>query len=659
MRRVGLALCAWLVTSGLAAAQTPTLTPGDNLVVKGIPPVPASILTAISAYSEFRQAASLSWIGPSRELLICTRFGSAYQIHRVAAPGAARAQLTFVPDGIAITQPSDATALASPDGKSFVYVRDVGGGGERYALFQYRFATAETRMLTDGDAPVWSPDGKWLAYTSMRRTGKDADLYVIDPERPDSSRLVAELRGFWRALDWSPDGRAILALESLSSAETRLWVIDVQSGAKRKLELSAEPSLTQTARFRSPTSVIASNDAGAEFLRLVEIDVASGRTTVIADAAGDVDALSLSPDKSRVAFVATEDGAGVLRVYDLKQRRPVALKGLPDGSVLSVAWHPSRQEIAFDVNSSRHPRDVYSLDLSTGRAHRWTTGETNGLNAEKLPEARVIHWKSSDGLAISGILYRPPQKYAGRRPVIINIHGGPADRERPRFLGFSNYFLNELGVALIYPNVRGSTGFGKSFLKSDDGMSREGQVKDVGALLDWIAEQPDLDPARVMVTGASFGGYLTYAVAAAYPDRIRCAFAGAAISNLVTDLEHTAPERIADRRAEYGDERLPEVRQFLQQIAPLSHASAIRMPLFIAHGQNDRRVPIAEAEQMADAIEKNGAPLWYLVANDEGHGFGRKPNTDFLFSAWALFVQTYLVGEGDSLRFHDDFTRKR
>ncbi|MGE5815439.1 MAG: alpha/beta fold hydrolase [Acidobacteriota bacterium] len=643
MRQVPLALFAWLWISGSAAAQPAVLTPGDNLIIKGIPPVPASILTSISAYSEFRQAASLSWVGSTRELLICTRFGSAYQIHRISMPGGARSQLTFVPDGIAITQPADAIAAASPDGKSFVYVRDVSGGREQYQLFLYRLDTSETRSLTDGDAPVWSPDGKWLAYISTRRTGKDADLYVMDPERPDSSRLVAEAKGSWRVVDWAPDGRALLALESVSSAESRLWLVDVQSGSTREVRPAAEPSLTRAARFRSPTTIIASNDAGSEYLRLVQIDVTTGKTAVIAEPRGDVDALSLSPDKSRVAFVDLEDGAGVLRVHDLKLQRPITLKGLPEGSVLSVNWHPASQEIAFDVNSSRHPRDVFSLDLATARVYRWTRGETNGVNAESLPDARIIHWKSEDGTSISGILYRPPQKFSGPRPVMINIHGGPADRERPRFLGFSNYFLNELGVALIYPNVRGSTGFGKSFLRADDGMNREAPVKDIGALLDWIASQKDLDASRVMVTGASFGGYMTYAVAAAYPDRIRCALAGSAISNLVTDLEHTAPERLADRRAEYGDERDPQLREFLQRIAPLSHASALGMPLFIAHGQNDRRVPVAEAEQMAAAVEKNGAPLWYLVAKDEGHGFGRKANTDFLFSAWALFVQTYLA----------------
>jgi dipeptidyl aminopeptidase/acylaminoacyl peptidase len=644
MRHVRIVLYAWLLVGGTAAAQQPALSPGENLVIKGIPPVPASILTAIAAYSEFRQAAFLSWIGPAREMLICTRFGSAYQIHRVSKPGGARSQLTFVPAGIAITQPSDAVAAASPDGRSFVYVRDVGGGRERYQLFQYRFATADTRMIADGDSPVWSPDGRRLAFTSIRRTGVDRDVYLVDPEQPDSARLLAPVNGNWRLLDWSPDGRALLALESVSSAESRLWMVDVQSGATRELRVSTGPSLTAGAQFRSPASIIASNDAGGEFLRLIEVDITNGHITPLAETRGDVDALSLSPDRSRVAFVANEDGVGVLHVYDLKLRRTVPLKALPDGSVLSVRWHPSGAEIAFDVNSSRHPRDVFSLDLVSGRVARWTTGETNGLDAASLPEAQLVRWKGFDGLPISGFLYRPPRKFTGKRPVIVNIHGGPADRERPRFLGFSNYFLNELGIALIYPNVRGSTGFGKSFVKADDGLNREGPVKDIGALLDWIEAQPDLDASRVMLTGASFGGYMTYAAAAAYPGRIRCAFAGSAISNLVTDLEHTAPDRLVDRRAEYGDERDPHMREFLSRIAPLHQAPRLRMPLFIAHGKNDQRVPVGEAERMAAAVESNGAPLWYLLANDEGHGFGRKPNVDFLFSAWALFVQTYLVG---------------
>ena len=657
MRHLRMAALLLVLTATAAAAQEPDgfLKPPENLMVKGIPPIPESVLAAISAYSENRQAASLSWIGASREMLISTRFGPVYQIHRVSTPGGARSQLTFVPDGIAYTQPADAVASARPDGRSFVYVRDTARGRERQHLFLYDLATARTIQLTTGESrnefPVWSRDGTLVAFTSTRRSAADRDIHVMNPDERGSSRLLAEVKGQWQVLDWSPDGTALLARQDISTNETRLWLVDAKSGAMRELKLSEAPSLTGTAAFGADAgTVYATNDAGAEFLRVVRVDTASGRVASIAiTARGDVESLSVSSDGRLLAFTANEEGVGTLHVYDAAAGRERPLQGLPAGSILSARFRPGAQEIAFDVVSSRHPRDVFSIDLSTGSVSRWTRGELNGMNGDELPAAQLVRWKSFDGTSITGFLYRPPARFTGPRPVMINIHGGPAQQERPRFLGFSNYFVNELGVAIIYPNVRGSTGFGKSFLKADDGLNREAPVKDVGALLEWIGTQPDLDASRVMVTGASFGGYMTYAVATTYPDRIRCAFAGSAISNLVTDIERTAPEGQGLRRQEYGDERDPQVRAFLEKIAPLNHAAALNQPLFIAHGKNDTRVPVAQAEQMAAAVEKNGKPLWVMIVQDEGHFIGsRRPTQDFLFSAWAFFVQTFLADRAPS-----------
>lgn len=643
-----LALC--LLAGTGVAADPAVLTPGENLVIRGIPPVPQAIATAIAQYSEFRQAAALGWRGSSRELLISTRFGPAYEIHTVRSPGGARTQLTFAGGGIAALSPDDAEAVSRPDGNSFVYVRDIASGRERHQLFLYDMATGRTTMLTDGESrnesPLWSPDGKRLAYASTRRNGKDRDIYVMDPNDPSASRRVAEASGNWLVLDWSPDATTLLARQELSSSETKIWLVSVSDGSRRELRLSDRPSLAREARFGGGAStVFVTSDADGEFLRLVRMDVPTGRVTPFtAGTNGDVEAIGVSSDGRLVAAAINEEGLGRLHVYDARTGRERALPRMPGGSVLSVHWRPGATELAFDVNSSRHPRDVFSLDLASGRVSRWTSGEMNGVTGEELVESELVRWKSFDEKTITGVLFRPPERFTGRRPVMINIHGGPALQERPRFLGFSNYFINELGVAVLYPNVRGSSGFGRSFRNADDGMKREEPVKDIGALLDWIAAQPDLDAARVMVTGASFGGYMTYAVAATYPDRIRCAFAASAISSLVTDLERTSPEGQAQRRAEYGDERDPEMRAFLQRIAPLSHAAKIDRPLFIAHGRNDPRVPIQEAEQMAAAVEKNGSPLWYLVVKDEGHGIGARPATrEYLFSAWALFVQEYLL----------------
>jgi dipeptidyl aminopeptidase/acylaminoacyl peptidase len=243
------------------------------------------------------------------------------------------------------------------------------------------------------------------------------------------------------------------------------------------------------------------------------------------------------------------------------------------------------------------------------------------------------------------LLYRPPSKFTGKRPVLINIHGGPEGQSVPRFLGRSNYFLNELGVAVILPNVRGSTGYGKTFVKLDNGMKRLDSVKDIGALLDWIATQPGLDADRVMVTGGSYGGYMTLATAVEYNDRIRCSLASVGISNFNTFLKNTESYRRDLRRVEYGDERVPEMREFFEKTAPLNNGSKITRPLFIVQGANDPRVPATEAQQMVDTVRKNGTTVWYLLGKDEGHGFRKKQNIDFEFYATVMFMREYLLGE--------------
>jgi dipeptidyl aminopeptidase/acylaminoacyl peptidase len=226
---------------------------------------------------------------------------------------------------------------------------------------------------------------------------------------------------------------------------------------------------------------------------------------------------------------------------------------------------------------------------------------------------------------------------------VINIHGGPEAQARPNFQGRGNYFMNELGIAMIYPNVRGSAGYGKSFLLLDNGFLREGTYKDINALLDWIATRPDLDADRVMVTGGSYGGHMTLAVSTFYSDRIRCAIDVVGISNLVTFLQNTSAYRRDLRRAEYGDERDPKMRKFLTDIAPLTNVDKIRKPLFVVQGANDPRVPRSEAEQIVKALQEHGTPVWYLLAKDEGHGFRKKRNSDFQFYASVMFMQEYLL----------------
>jgi dipeptidyl aminopeptidase/acylaminoacyl peptidase len=244
---------------------------------------------------------------------------------------------------------------------------------------------------------------------------------------------------------------------------------------------------------------------------------------------------------------------------------------------------------------------------------------------------------------ISGFLYKPPAKFAGKRPVLVVIHGGPEGQSQPIFLGRANYYLNELGIALIYPNVRGSTGYGKTFSLLDNGFKREDTYKDIDALFDWVGTRPDLDADRIGVTGGSYGGHMTLAVSTFYSGRIRCSVDIVGMSNLVTFLEHTEGYRRDLRRVEYGDERDPKMHDFLEKIAPMNNIEKIKKPMLVVAGKNDPRVPVTESEQIVGALKKQGTPVWYVMAKDEGHGFRKKQNQDFQFYATVEFLEEYLL----------------
>ena len=385
-------------------------------------------------------------------------------------------------------------------------------------------------------------------------------------------------------------------------------------------------------------------DKDSEFQRLAYMDLSSKKLTFLTEHIHwDVEGFDITPDGKTIAFTTNEDGFGVLHLLDTKSGKEKPAPKIPTGLVFGVKWHHNGRDLAFGVTASRSATDVYSVDVTTGKVERWTHSETGGLNPETFSEAELVHWKTFDGKSISGFLYRPAARFTGKRPVIIDIHGGPEGQYRPRFLGSYNYFMNELGIAMIFPNVRGSTGYGKTFLTLDNGFLREDSYKDINSLFDWIAQQPDLDSSRVMVTGGSYGGFMTLAVATNYNDRIRCSVDVVGPSNLVTFLENTSGYRQDLRRVEYGDERDPKMRAFLERIAPANNAQKITKPLFVVQGRNDPRVPWTESQQMVATVRKNGTPVWYLMAKDEGHGFSKKKNVDYQFYATVLFIQQFLL----------------
>jgi dipeptidyl aminopeptidase/acylaminoacyl peptidase len=636
---------AFVLFAVFAYAQSGEIVPNENLVVEGVPKIPAALAKSVGRYSEFRAASFTSWNPDRREMLILTRFGDTPQVHLVKAPGGARTQLTFFPDRVA-------NAIYPPvSGNSFLFMKDV-GGGEFFQLYRYDLASGDITLLTDGKSrnidPRWSYQGDRIAYGSTRRNGNDVDIWETKVNDPGSSRMVAQMEGGgWSVSDWSPDGKQLLVINFVSAAESYVWLVDLASGKKELLTPKSGSETVQysNARFsKDGKGVYLTGDQDSEFQRLVEMDVSSRKTTVLTPALNwDVEDLDLSKDGHWIAFEANEDGISILHVLDTKTNKEVSVPKLPVGVIRGLEWRDNSREIAFSLSTASQPYDAYSVDMASGKIDRWTFSETGGLNTSGFSQPQLIHWKSWDQRSISAFLYKPGAKFSGKRPVIINIHGGPESQERPDFLGRDDYFLNELGIAMIYPNVRGSTGYGKTFQKLDNGFLREGSYKDINSLLDWIQTQPDLDASKVMITGGSYGGFMTLAVATNYNDRICCSVDVVGPSNLVTFLEHTSGYRQDLRRVEYGDERDPKMREFLERIAPANNAKNITKPLFVIAGQNDPRVPASESAQMVQIVRKNGTPVWWLLAKDEGHGFGKKKNRDYQFYATVEFVKEYLL----------------
>lgn len=638
-------LLALVILSPFTSAQNPEVLPNENLVADGIPKIPGSLAESVDRYSNFRGASLASWHPVRREILISTRFADVPQIHSVKMPGGARSQLTFYPD------PVNGAKYEPTQGNYFVFAKDV-GGGEFYQLYRYDFATGDVTLLTDGKSrntgAVWSDAGDKLAYGSTRRTGKDVDLYAMNPADPKSDHLVTKLDGGgWEALDWSPDGKKLLVMEEVSANESYLWLVDAATGEKVLLtpKGGAEKISYAGGQFsKDGKGFFTTTDRDSEFHRLALVDLTTREHTYLTSAIPwDIEEFDLSDDGQKIAFVSNEDGFGVLHIYDVAGKTEHPASGLPKGIVSNLHWRRHAQELAFNLSSAQSPADVYSLDTRSGKIERWTFSETGGLNTATFSEPELIHWKSWDGRSISGFLYRPPDKFKSPRPVMVLIHGGPEGQFRPDFLGTVNYYLNELGIALIFPNVRGSTGYGKTFLALDNGMLRDGSYKDINSLLDWVGQQGDLDAKRVLITGGSYGGFMTLAVATNYNDRICCSVDIVGPSNLVTFLEHTSGYRQDLRRVEYGDERDPKTRAYLESIAPANKAQNITKPLFVIAGKNDPRVPASESEQMVTVVRKNQTPVWYLLGKDEGHGFHKKKNRDFQTYATVMFVREYLL----------------
>jgi dipeptidyl aminopeptidase/acylaminoacyl peptidase len=647
--RAAVALAIAVAATMPAPAQD-FVVPNANLKLDGIPPIPAALAAKTALYTEFRPRSLASWHPTRRELVVATRATNTTQLFTVRAPLAALVQLTDY------AEPVRAGMWWAPKPDALVFVRDAGGNEQRQ-IYRLDPGSREPVLLTD-PARVNSASAINRARNRLLITSTDVDktsgprenptldLALVDPLAPDKKVKVATLPGTgWGDYSFSFDDRRLAMVEFKSITEGYVWVMDLKTG-ERKRVLPAPGAATD--KTISPNEVNFSRDGKGLFLttdrdgeyqRVSYLDLATGRLEAFGPSHSDVEQLVLSPDGRTLATVSNEEGIGVLRLFDARTRRELPKPAVPVGTVRGVQWHNDSGALAFVLDTAQTPGDVYVVDRASNAVTRWTESKVPGIDASQFRTQQAIRWTSFDGREISGFITRPPAQFAGRRPVLVNIHGGPETQARPGFQGRWNYYINELGIAVIDPNVRGSSGYGKTFVSLDNGMKREDSVRDIGALLDWIATQPDLDPARVVVTGGSYGGYMVLAVATTYPDRIAGAIDIVGIANFVSFLERTESYRRDLRRVECGDERDPTMREFLTRISPVNNAAKITRPLFVVHGRNDPRVPYTEAEQIVETVKKNGTPVWYLLAANEGHGFAKKENADFFFYATIRFLE--------------------
>ncbi len=619
-----------------------------NLVLEDIPEIPHAIRFELYRWQDVRSAAFRDWSANGRKIYVSTGFGSVDSLHRIRMPGGARHQLTFYREPIR-------EIVRRPGADQVLFSRDA-NGSEFAQVFLFDVESGEATMLTDGrsrnGAAVWDRRGARIAYKSTRRDDVANDIWILNPDEPEQAEIAVETSdGFlWEPVEFSRNGDQLLVRNQVSVTDVRALLVDLDSGAVSRLAGGDEaPSRNEPVAFDDDGNGFwLITDQDSEFRRLAwqALEPGARPEVVTADIHWDIKSVAISEDRTRMAFVANENGNSRVYLMDPATREYRLVDKLPTGIVYGLRFSPNGRKLGMTLNSARAPSDAYSLKLGRsplqfGRLIRWTDSELGGLDAEKFVEPDLVHYESFDGRSIPAWIHRPPGK--GPHPVIIRIHGGPEGQARPAFSTTYQYWVASLGAAVIQPNVRGSTGYGKTYVNLDNGMRREDAVRDIGALLDWIEEQPDLDASRVAIYGGSYGGYMALACAVNFSDRLSAVIDNVGISNFVSFLENTQDYRRDRRRQEYGDERDPEMRAYLDRISPLNNVSRISVPLFIIQGQNDPRVPVTEATQMLEALRERGQTVWFMNALNEGHGYRKRENRDIMQQAMATFLQQYLA----------------
>ena len=621
-----------------------------NMILEDVPEIPEEITSRIQQYQNTRSASFADWMPNDQGMLISTRFGNTSQLHTVKTPGGARSQISFFDEPV-----SNGSFCPSEDYNGFLFTKDI-GGNEFSQIYWYDMNKRTSEMISDGESRnfgmIWSNKGDQFAFTSSRRNGKDFDIYISDMKSPKSALIKVDRGGgYWVATDWSPDDSKLIVIQYLSSTKSNSFILDVKTKELTQInDDGTEAVFLANGWDRTGTKIYATTNLGKEFNTMVQYDVKSKKIAYITDdIPWDIEEGAVNKSRTKAAFTANENGFSQLYLMDLASNKYKKVPNLPVGQIYSFQFHPTKEELGMVLNSTQTPGDVYSLDLDTGKIKRWTTSEVGGLDTSLFPKPELINFDTYDEVdgkkrTIPAFVYKPLNA-KGPLPVMISIHGGPEGQHTPSFSSFYAFLANEMGIAVIAPNVRGSSGYGKTYLKLDNGFNREDSVKDIGKLIEWIEKNDDFDKDKIAVFGGSYGGYMVLSSMYNFNDKIKCGVDIVGISNFVTFLENTEEYRRDLRRAEYGDEREPKMREYLESISPTNHVDEFKSPLFVIQGANDPRVPASESEQMVKSIRENDGTVWYMLAKDEGHGFRKKENRDRMTEAVAVFLEENLIDD--------------